>query len=263
LANHSLTAWPVFAANCGRALKLYYVQAYEPDYYRLSKKPFKHLLARTSYLLNLQQIANSASYRGAGLRPVAIIPPGIDLSVFTVKKPDVNFEAKDRIVLGTIGRTEPYKGTATAISSYRSLRQTEPRLHMKIGFGNVAPADDLEIVPIKGDAQLAAFYRSVDVLVVACYGQHGAPHYPLIEAMASGTPVVHTGYYPGSPENSWQAYDSSVEGLTAALWDLFRTPVAERARRIAAARETVARTLSWDAVAQQLEESFEKLRDFG
>lgn len=255
-ANHCLTAWSVSLAGCGNARKFYYIQAYEPDYYPLLKHPVKHLLARGSYLLGLRQVANAANYRGWGIEPEAIIPPGIDLSIFVQKQLDEDFLDKATITLGTIGRAEPYKGTATALAAYRTLRKSDQRLRMKVGFGNVAPDADIEIVPIRGDVQLAAFYRSVDVLVVSCKGQHCAPHYPLIEAMASGTPVVHTRYFPGNATNSWQADESTTESVASALQQLIQTPQSERLRRVKEARQTVERQLSWDAVAARFERLF-------
>jgi glycosyltransferase involved in cell wall biosynthesis len=256
LANHSLTTWPVSLADCGKARKIYYIQAYEPDYYPPLRDPIKHLLARGSYFFRLRQIANTAAYQGRGLRPEAVIPPGINLSIFEPKRLDGDFLGKETITLGTIGRTEPYKGTATALAAYRLLRKSDPRLRMKVGFGNVEPSEDIEIVPIQSDVQLAAFYRSVDILIVSCRGQHGAPHYPLIEAMASGTSVVHTGYYPGDLTNSWQATDSTIEAVSGALQELFQTPADERSRRIENARRTVECNLSWDAIAVKFEEFF-------
>ncbi|MGJ8561823.1 MAG: glycosyltransferase family 4 protein [Litorimonas sp.] len=251
LADHSLAAWPLYLSNCGIAKKIYYLQAYEPEYIPVCKRPIKHFLAKASYRLDLIQITNSSTYQGAGLSPVAIIPPGIDLSVFTLKELDLDFDRKPTITFGTIGRLEPYKGTATAISAYRLLRQSDSRLRLRVAYGNVNPEDDLEIIPLQGDAQLAAFYRSVDVLIVSCFGQWGAPHYPLIEAMASGTPVVHTGYYPGTPENSWQAADSSTSGIAKSLRDLLESSIEERSCRVKLARETIEQSLGWDVAALQ------------
>jgi glycosyltransferase involved in cell wall biosynthesis len=254
-ANHSLTAWPVRWTK-SRARKIYYVQAYEPSYYPISKDPIKHLLARFSYMLNLRQITNSRQYQGMGLKPVDTIPPGIDLSIFTLKEQQRDISAAEKIVVGTIGRTEPYKGTATALAAYRLLREREPRLHMNVGFGNVSPADDVEITPINGDRELAAYYRSLDLLVVSCRGQHGAPHYPLIEAMASGTPVVHTDYYPGDASNSWIAKDASCEEVAVAIQAVLQASKAERAVRVAAARAAIERDLAWDAIAERFEGHF-------
>ena len=254
-ANHSLTAWPVRWAR-SPARKIYYIQAYEPSYYPMLKAPLKHLLARFSYMLNLRQISNSALYQGWGFKPIDVIPPGIDLSIFTMKEKQCDISAAENITVGTIGRVEPYKGTATALAAFRQLRQREPRLRMKVGFGNVSRSDDIEIIPIKGDQELAAYYRSLDLLIVSCKGQHGAPHYPLIEAMASGTPVVHTDYYPGNASNSWVARDPSREAVADAIQDMLEASKTERVARVASARAMIERELAWDAVAERFERHF-------
>ncbi|MFY9810954.1 glycosyltransferase family 4 protein [Aquabacterium sp.] len=256
LGNHCLTAWPVYLANCGSARKIYYIQAYEPDYYSPFKDPIKHLLARGSYLLRLRQIANASIYQGWGINPEAVIPPGIDLTIFTQKIDKESFANKQTITLGTIGRSEPYKGTGTALAAYRMLRKHDQRLRMKVAFGNVEPADDIEIVPIRGDAQLASFYRSIDILLVTCRGQHGAPHYPLIESMASGTPVIHTGYCPGDTNNSWPASDTSATSIANATTDLIYASEDEIKRRVTNARKEIEGNFSWNVVAQQFESLF-------
>ena len=256
LANHSLTAWPVRWSKSGGARKFYYIQAYEPHYYPVRRHPIKHLIAKLSYLLDLKQITNSALYKGMGVRPVDVIPPGIDLSIFVPKEDPGSFASDKEIVLGTIGRTEPYKGTSTALAAFRLLQQEEPRLRMNVGFGNVAPANDLQITHIKGDPELAAYYRSVDILIVSCAGQHGAPHYPLIEAMESGTSVVHTGYYPGNHGNSWEAVDASVEAVAEAIREVFNSSLKARNDKAAVAREAIVQTLEWDAVARRFLKHF-------
>lgn len=256
LANHCLTAWPVRWRNAGNAKKFYYIQADEPLYYSPLVHPIKHLMARMSYRFGLTQIANSAVYRRRGIKPVAVIPPGIDLSIFTPKHNLGRFASEREIVLGTIGRTEPYKGTPTVLAAFRLLSQENQHLKMNVGFGNTPPADDIVITPISGDAALAKYYRSVDVLVVACTGQYGAPHYPVIEAMASGTPVVHTGYYPGSDGNSWEAENTSVAAVAEAIRQVISSTELERHAKVASARKTVEAELTWEVVASKFIEHF-------
>lgn len=256
LANHSLTAFPVRFFGGKKAKKLYYIQAYEPEYYKITETPVKHVLARLSYFLNMNQIANSDQYQGAGIRPVDVVRPGIDLSTFTFKENTNEPRPKSTITLGTIGRTEPYKGTQTAIEAYRILRRSNEHLWLNVGFGNVEPADDISITQIKSDVELAAYYRSIDVLIVSCKGQHGAPHYPLIEAMASGTPVVHTDYYPGTDENSWPADGVDAPSIANRLQALLNTPQEIRDAKIKAARRLIENELSWDAVAKKFENHF-------
>lgn len=257
LANHSLTAWPVRWVNCGLARKFYYVQAYEPGYYPWVSHPFKRFFSKLSYALKLTRIANSSTYEADGVKFVAIIPPGIDLDIFVRKNlEELNFK-KSEIIIGTIGRSEPYKGTATAIDAYRIAGRKNINLKMKVAFGNIEPAGDLEVIQINNDIELAAYYRSLDLLIVSCYSQHGAPHYPLIEAMASGTPVVQTNYFPGGAENTWVAKSPSVIDVANALEDLLSATREEIVKRTNCARAVVDRELSWASVAAKFIEIFE------
>lgn len=258
LANHSLTAWPVRWANCGSAKKFYYVQAYEPGYYAWMRDPFKRLFSKISYSLQLEKISNSATYSADGVSSCVVIPPGIDLGIFVLKDNKVVDFNKPEVIVGTIGRLEPYKGTATALAAYRSVRKKYPNLVMKVAFGNVEPAEDIEIVRIQGDAELAEYYRSLDILIVSCYSQHGAPHYPLIEGMASGVPVVQTQYYPGDENNSWPAKSSSIDDVVIALENLLGSSPMEIAKKIDLARKTVEDELSWDRVALRFLNEFSK-----
>jgi len=258
LANHSLTAWPVRFANAGKAKKLYYIQAYEPLYYSVLKSPLKKMLAYGSYKIGLQMISNSSVYPIPPQLINSIIPPGVDLDIFREKTP-VEKTSDDRIInIGTIGRAEPYKGTSTVIKAYRKLRVEGAHIFLKVALGNVEQGDDLSIHPINNDHELAAFYREIDILVVACQGQRGAPHYPVIEAMASGTPVVHTGYFPGTKDNSWEATEASRDAVSAAISQLIETPPEEVKRRTRKARQLIESRLSWPAVAKQFISEFEK-----
>lgn len=250
LANHSLTAWPVWLANCDDASKFYYIQAYEPDYYPWFRHPLKNVLSKLSYLLNLNRIANSESYKENNIKFMATIPPGIDLSIFNMKEAELDIASKDEIIIGTIGRSEAYKGTSTAIAAYKNVQAKNPRLKLRVAFGNVKASNDFEIIKIKNDSELSMFYQSIDVLLVSCYSQHGAPHYPLIEAMACGTPVIHTDYFPGDKSNSWVAESSSLDAVIAALEDFLKSSSEIRLKKIFAARKKIEENLSWDSVAQ-------------
>ncbi len=250
IANHSLTAWPVAFTRTGKAKKFYYIQAQEPLYYPFHQTPIKHILARFSYLLKLQQISNTEIYDVWGLDPIGIVPPGIDLSIFWEKDPRGTFRTEDQIILGTIGRTEPHKGTETAIAAYRQLKRAHPKLHMNVAIGNVEPADDITITPIANDTDLAAFYRSIDILVVAGSGQFGAPHYPVMEAMASGTPVVQTDYFPGTADNTWLASKPDAQTVGKAIQACLEASEEERKAKVEKARQRVEQDLGWDVIGK-------------
>lgn len=256
LANHSLTAWPVRWSNCGLASKFYYVQAYEPGYYPWLSHPLKRIFSKLSYSLNLNRISNSSTYTKQGVECISVIPPGIDLEIFTKKHSGDSFFKNETIVIGTIGRVEPYKGTETAIAAFRKAQSKYYNLKMKIAFGNVPIAQDYDIIQINGDKELAEYYRSLDLLIVSCYSQHGAPHYPLIEAMACGVPVVHTDYYPGNKTNSWLAKSPSIDDVTVALEELLSTSNFELNQRTLSARKIIEEHLSWENVAEKFISNF-------
>ena len=221
LANHSLTAWPVRLANCGNAKKVYYIQAYEHQYYPVTTSPIKHLLAKASYHLGLVHISNSRTYpTGRAGRQTGFVPPGIDYTTFFPRIDRPCLTDQPTITLGTIGRTEASKGTPIVLAAFEALHRADPRFRLKVAFGNLPsgwshPA--AEVTDIHGDAKLAEFYRSIDILMVGCIGQIGAPHYPVIEALACGTPVVHTGYFPGDNQNSWPVAQEDSDALSAGV----------------------------------------------
>ncbi len=263
LANHSLTAWPVRFARTGAARKFYYVQAYEPEYFQLEsgwKARVLRRLSEWSYRLALTQIANAPIYVGHdSIRATTWIPPGLDVSVFHRRATPPTFQTKDSpVVIGTIGRTEATKGTIHVLEAFTRLHAMNPRFRLRVAFGNLPegwshPA--AEIVVPRGDAELAAYYRSVDILAAPGTVQLGACHYPVLEAMASGTPVITTGYLPASPENSWLVPVRDSVAVAQAVLDVVATPKTELATRLDLAHAAVQR-FSWEQVSRDFLDQF-------
>jgi len=210
LANHSLTTFPVALARTGLAKKFYYIQAYEPEYYELLKgKKAKILkwLSIVSYWLPLRQIANAPIYLDyRGIRAIDWIPPGIDDAVFYRRTKSPTFRMSQEWTIGVVGRHEIAKGTQYALEAFEEIARTDPHVRLKVAFGNLPVGwihERADVVTPKSDTELADFYRSVDILLAPGTVQLGACHYPVLEAMACGTPVVTTGYLPADKENSW------------------------------------------------------------
>ena len=259
LANHSLTTWPVWAARTGRARLFYYIQAYEPEYYQLEGHPVKRLLAALSYRLPLRQIVNGPLYLDyKGIAAEGVVPFGIDLEIFSFKGPPRPLADADEIVLGCIGRSEPAKGTPYVLEAFEKLWAKDKRYRLRVAYGNLPegwshPA--LEIVTPAGDSGLAAFYRSLDILIAAGTVQHGAPHYPVLEAMASGTAVVTTGYMPANDGNSWLARNRDSDSLAEKVEEIVAG--AGHEARVMRARDDVV-DFAWDRVAAKMIEIFER-----
>src|SRR5487761_263137 len=224
VANHSLTTYPLFFASCGAAKKVYYIQAYEPEYFatgRGVKYIVLEWLSRQSYRLPLLQIANAAvylNYREIKARSWA--PPGIDRSVFFRRTDIPRFRTGQVLTIGTIGRTEPSKGTAMVERAFEALAASDPNVHLKMAFGASDSNwrhDRAEIVRPGGDAELAEFYRSVDVLVAVPNQQFGGYHYPVLEAMSCGTPVISTGHLPATADCAWLVGPNDASAIIHAL----------------------------------------------
>ena len=251
-ANHSLTTWPVWLAGVPRPKRFYYIQAYEPEYYAATGQRLNRLAAAVSYKLPFTRIVNATTYPKLGHHP--FVPFGIDLDVFR----PASMPAPERpLVIGTIGRREPGKGTRFVLEAFRDVRATLPDARMVVAYDNLpddASRSGTEIVQPRNDSELADFYRGLDVLVAGTYGQSGAPHYPVLEAMACGIPVVHTGYLPGTELNSWIARPCDSASIAEQILRIVDEPQEAERRRQAALGAV--RSFAWDEVASNMSRLF-------
>jgi glycosyltransferase involved in cell wall biosynthesis len=256
VANHSLTAWPTLAC-ISKARKIYYIQAYEADFYSLSadgRRPLLQLQAWLSYFLPLRRISNAPLYLNyKNLRSNLWVPPGVDFSLFRpTQRP--NRQHKSIVTLACIGRKEPDKGTRYALEAFALLKSSLQGVRLLVAYGNI-PAnfgkmEGIEVVVPSNDAELADFYRRADIFIAAAIGQHGAPHYPVMEAMACGIPLITTGYLPSSPENCWLVPERDPVAIAGAVHCILSNPL-DRERRVQTAFADIA-AFSWDAVSTKM-----------
>lgn len=223
LANHSFTAWPV-ALTPLTAKKFYYIQAYEPEYFELARQKLNKIVSRLSYSLRLSQIANAPIYcRFREINTDLWVPPGLDLQNYRPNAITAGESPKSRYVIGCIGRSEPSKGTSYIIDAFERLHSRNSDWRLKVAFGNLPIGyshPGIEIIVPSNDAELAEFYRSVGMLVAAGTVQHGAAHYPVLEAMACGTPVITTGYLPANKNNAWLVPNKDSKAIALAANDV-------------------------------------------
>lgn len=262
LANHSLTAFPVAIAlalcRSQRPRAYYYVQAYEPEYYALAsglRAGLLRMLSALSYRLPLTQIANSPIYLDHPvIRARNWIPPGLDPLVFH-RRPHPPIEANPpRWILGTIGRHEPTKGTLHVLQAFERLARRNPDVHLLVAYGNLPEGWSHEratVVVPRSDAELAAYYRQVDIMIAPGTVQLGACHYPVLESMACGTPIITTGYLPADKSNAWIVPVADPDAIAAAVEDVIRQPLPGLQSRLDRAAKATER-FHWDNVAAEM-----------
>jgi glycosyltransferase involved in cell wall biosynthesis len=235
------------------------VQGYEPEYYWLERQPIKWLMSLLSYRFALEQVANAPIYCGhRNIRARSFVPPGLDLNLFRPSGRYRDFADGQPIVLGCIGRREPGKGTRYVLDAFERLNATDSRFRLRVAFGNLPegwkhPA--CEIVVPDGDAELAEFYRSLDIMVAPGTVQHGAAHYPVLEAMACGIPIITTGYIPADEANSWIVANKNSTAIVDATHTIVSDPY--YGERVARALEDI-RSFAWPVVAARMLASFQE-----
>lgn len=232
LATQNFTVDPVKKSSI-KAKKFYYVQAYEPEFYNTGPLRYKiyKIIAQNSYKKGLSIIVNSPMYKNyKGIRSDKVIYPGLNLEIF---HPGTKKSKNETLVLGSIGRTEVFKGTGFILEAFKSLREkmgNKVELHLAFGDEKWSEIDGVTMHYPNGDAQLADFYRSLDCYICAQYIQLDAVHYPVIEAMACGIPLVTTGYYPSNDRNSWKIVTKSSEAIVDKILELIDNDALARQR---------------------------------
>lgn len=222
LATQHFTVDPIHRSLI-KAKKFYYIQAYEPEFY--DKGPLRYRIYRkiaiNSYKKGLKTIVNSPMYLNyKEIKSSKIIYPGLNLDVFYPKEKEKD---KYPIILGSIGRKEIFKGTGYILEAFKELRKklgNKVELHLAFGESKWANIEGVKMHYPKGDAELADYYRSLDCYICAQYIQLDAVHYPVIESMACGIPLITTGYYPSNDFNSWKIKTKSTQDIVDKVIDL-------------------------------------------
>jgi len=208
IANHSLTTLPIRRAGLVHKT-LYYVQAYEPEFYGSSgiKNRILAYLSNRSYKMNLFTVVNGQTYLNyKELKSSRVLYPGIDFDLFYPNAKKLLEEKERPIIIGTIGRKERNKGTRYIVEAFQKIKKNFPNVELHIAFGEpleFTDQKDIHCFQPHGDQALGNFYRSLDYYICAAYVQIGAFHYPVVEAMSCGASVITTQYYPSNEANAW------------------------------------------------------------
>ncbi len=231
LSNHFLTTNAAFGVERRGVTHVRLMQAEESEYYPgggLKARFFRRLVRRADQRAPYV-IVNSPEFLVGDPRRLGVLPPGIDLTTFGPGSPQPR-----PLTIGTIGRSEPWKGTDRVLEAIRRAGITEEYVVSIADFG--AELDGFSDLPIRttvpaSDAELAAWYRSVDFVLVGGTGQPGAYHYPCIEALASGATLVTPWYRPADSDNAWVVDEPTPALLAEALTEALDDPERRRLRR--------------------------------
>jgi len=216
IANYNLTAYSVFLGS--KVKNIYYIQAYEPEFYdeiknRFFKKNLLKFLAWVTYFLPLIKIVNSNMYINyKNIKTNYVVYPGINLDIYFPKERNLK-KSSDIFKIGCIGRKEEWKGSEDVAEAIKILHNKGyENIEFIVAFNTVSYSNHTLVFP-DGDEQLAEFYHSLDILVTPGHIQLDAIHYPVIEAMATKTPLITTGYFPSNENNSFLVPVKSPEKI--------------------------------------------------
>lgn len=263
LANHSLTAWPVSLMPRQISKKFYYIQAYEPEYFELEhglKMRVAEWLSARSYNLDLKQICNAPMYIGyKKVRAHEWVPPGIDFNLYFPKKERKNLGAAEEIILGCIGRREPAKGIRYVLEAFEILWKQNQRIKLNVAYGNLPDGyshPGLKTVIPNNDKELGEFYRSLDIMIAPGTVQLGAPHYPVMEAMACGVPVINTGYLPANENNSWIVPVANSLSIVDSVNTIIENQNVAETKAIAGLKDIS--NFGWETVSEKMLQIFQQ-----
>ena len=247
IANYALSAYGVSKSKIRN--KYYYIQAYEAWEDRKSYlgKLLNHFVKR-SYSLPLTRIVNAELYKNyKEIKSEYVVPPGLDLSLYY---PRAHYwDGLRPFTVGCIGRTEAWKGSEDVAIAVEILQNKGFDIQFNVAFNPVQHAQ-FNLLKPDGDENLAEYYRSVDVLVAPGTIQLGAIHYPVIEAMAVGTPVITTGYYPATDSNAYIVPVSAPEKI-AKLIENMMNDYSSAVKKAQVALNDI-QSFSWNSVSEKM-----------
>lgn len=235
------------------ARRLYYVQAYEPDFYSdsvghlFTRWPMM-LAAGGSYLLPLEKVVNcDGSRRGLSWRDrmrAPECPPGIDLSLYRPRS-----KSGGDVVIGHISRREPWKGSNCFFRAMVRLRELGHRFRVVVAYDLWPETHRLEYEAVhpNNEAELAGYYAGLNILV-STVTQKGFG-YPPLEAMACGAVCVSTPIDFGRPGNDHvPILAHSAESIVSEVAKLFA--IKDRDGYVAEGLKTAA-SYDWEILAER------------
>jgi GT2 family glycosyltransferase len=250
------TAMPVWRASVVRGIPVYFVQDIETSYYP-DDESVRHAVI-DSYRPEFRYMTisgwNRERLRELGL-DAELIPPGIDLENFRVRK-DVH--RRDDMVLA-LGRTNPLKNLPLTIDAWRALPEPRPELCM---FGiepELASELGMRYEEAPSDERVAELFSEATVFVQT--STHEGFCLPALESMATGGAVVCTDAHGNrdfcSDGDNCLMPEATVEAVSSALGKLLADT--QLCERLGAAGIETANEYAWERRIDALESFLERL----
>ncbi|MBI2549651.1 glycosyltransferase [Candidatus Woesearchaeota archaeon] len=281
---HWILPQGLVAAVIGKLLKIpVVVTAHAGDVFPLNK-PFFRILSRFSVRSAAAVTVNSIYTRAAvekisGRKDISIIPMGVDLKLFSSSSPAAAEAVRKRCGIGGrdgkmilfVGRLAEKKGVTHLIAAMAEIIKKNPGCKLVIvGDGPEKPAlvrqsqqlglsENVVFAGSVPNNALPSFYRAADVFVLPSIvdrkGDTEGLGVVLLEAIAAGTPVVasNIGGIPDIVINGKTGLlveQKNRQRLATAIALLLKNPQM-RKKLSAAAKSHVARSFSWDALANR------------
>ncbi len=203
--------------------------------------------------------------------PHSVIYHGVDHELFRPRNKE-----KARKILGlpinrpiilNVGSEEPRKNVPTLLKAFRNVVKKIPRaILVRVGTPERTSLELIELLGLRGkvlyrsarESELALYYNAADLLVHPAYYEGFG--FPLLEAMASGTPIV-AAYAAAIPEivgNAAILVDPfDIDGLAISIVDLLdNKSLSQDLVKRGFDRSAM---FSWEKTATQTIEIYEKL----
>lgn len=250
------TAFPVWLASVKKGIPVYFIQEMETWFYpddvvsqsavvSCYRKEFRNM---TTSQFNLDEV------RTLGLT-AEIIPCGVDP---TVNKPLKNIKREDNVLVAN-GRKFFQKNFEFTFRGWKAMGENRPKLLLYGNEPELAKRDSkITYITRPADEKVNELFNKATVLIQT--SRHEGFCLPLLEAMATGAPVVCTDAHGNrdfcfNNKNCLLIEHDDVEGLRKALTKLFANP-ALRKRLGENARKT-AKNYEWNAVIEKLAKFYE------
>jgi glycosyltransferase involved in cell wall biosynthesis len=252
------TAQVVWLASVNTGIPVYYVQEFETWFY--PDNPSAQAAVVSSYRREMHHVT-IADYQRGELRDVGVaatlVPSGFDENNFHVIP---GAERRSDTVLA-LGRSFFQKNFAMTLAAWSSLGESRPLLSLYGTEPDVAEDERIRYALKPRNSEVNVLFNEATCFIQT--SRHEGFGLPIIEAMATGCPVITTDSH-GNRDfcfdevNCLIVEQDDVEGLARAIERVMGDPALQESLRIAGLK--TAKDYRWSVVMDQLEQFYDSAR---